>query len=142
MRFLHMLHDKIFPGETQHTYLLIPPWTKVHLGEPMSFIKVTYRNMGEGSLIGAEMTQRQLHGQTHSSMGDSSQSWEPGAHCTACRQLSRSKSVLSGFFGWSKPLPGSLFLFLPGSWCGLRVFFADKFTFTSAFYCLLWQGGA
>ena len=27
-------------------------------------------------------------------MGDSSQTWEPGAHCTACRQLNRLESVL------------------------------------------------
>lgn len=37
--------------------------TKVLLGEPMGFIGVTYRNMGEGLLTGAEMTQRQLHHQ-------------------------------------------------------------------------------
>ena len=37
--------------------------TKVQLGEPMSFIGVTYRNMGEGSCTGAEMTQRQLYHQ-------------------------------------------------------------------------------
>ena len=29
--------------------------TKVQLGEPVSFIGVTYRNMGEGLLMGAEM---------------------------------------------------------------------------------------
>ena len=35
--------------------------TQVQLGEPVSFIEVTYRNMGEELLIGSEMTQRQLH---------------------------------------------------------------------------------
>lgn len=38
--------------------------TKVQLGEPMSFIGVTHRNMGEGLLIGAEMTQRCLQPQS------------------------------------------------------------------------------
>ena len=32
---------------------------KVQLGEPMSYIGVSYRNMGEGLLTGTEMTQRQ-----------------------------------------------------------------------------------
>ena len=36
---------------------------------------------------GAEMTWRQLH--PKASMGDGSQSWEPGMHCTACRQCDR-----------------------------------------------------
>ena len=43
----------------------------------------------------------------HPSMGDSSQSWEPGAHCTACRQLNRLESVLSRCLSWSKLLPDS-----------------------------------
>lgn len=34
---------------------------KVQLGEPISFIGVTYKNMGEGFLTGAEVIQRQLH---------------------------------------------------------------------------------
>ena len=37
--------------------------TKDQLGEPMSFIGITYRNIIEGLLTGAEMTQRQLHHQ-------------------------------------------------------------------------------
>ena len=32
--------------------------TKVLFGELISFIGITYRNMGEGLLTGAEMTQR------------------------------------------------------------------------------------
>ena len=64
---------KTFPGEKQYICLLTSEWnpttdqstdtTKVQLGEPMSFIGVTYRNMGEELLIGTEMTQRQLHHQ-------------------------------------------------------------------------------
>jgi hypothetical protein len=38
--------------------------TKVQLREPMSFIEVTYRNMGEGLLTGAEITQRKMHHQS------------------------------------------------------------------------------
>ena len=35
--------------------------TKVQLGEPKSLIGVTCKGGGEGLLMGAEMTQRQLH---------------------------------------------------------------------------------
>lgn len=55
----------------QHTHLLTPDKepmtdqstnaTQVQLGEPRSFTGFTYRNMGEASLTGAEMTQIQLH---------------------------------------------------------------------------------
>lgn len=31
--------------------------TKVQFGEPISFIGITYRNVGEGLLTGAEITQ-------------------------------------------------------------------------------------
>ena len=51
--------------------------TEVLHGEPISFIGVTYRNMGEGLITGAEMTQRQLYHQSPHSVGDSSKSWEP-----------------------------------------------------------------
>ena len=50
--------------------------TKVQLGEPMSFIGVTYRNMGEGLLTGAEMTQGQLYHQSPPHYGP--QKREPG----------------------------------------------------------------
>jgi hypothetical protein len=33
--------------------------TKIQLGESMNFIDVTYRNMSQGLLTGAEITQRQ-----------------------------------------------------------------------------------
>jgi hypothetical protein len=35
--------------------------TEVQFDEPMSFIGITYRGVGEGLLIGAEISQRQLH---------------------------------------------------------------------------------
>lgn len=55
-----LLFEKTFPEETQHTCLLTPEReptirtepTKAWLGEPMSFIGVIYRNMGERLLWG------------------------------------------------------------------------------------------
>ena len=38
--------------------------TKVQLGKPMSFIGIIYRNMGEGLLKEAEMSQRQVRHQS------------------------------------------------------------------------------
>lgn len=37
--------------------------TKVQFGEPVSFVGVTYKNMGESLLLGGEITQRQLNHQ-------------------------------------------------------------------------------
>lgn len=61
--------------------------TKVHFAEPMRFIGVTYKNMDEGLFTEAHMTQRQFIPKAHPNMDDSTQSWGPGAHCTACSQL-------------------------------------------------------
>jgi hypothetical protein len=44
---------------------------RIQLGEPMNFIGVTYRSMGEGSLTGADMTQDSCVIKAHPSMGDS-----------------------------------------------------------------------
>ena len=62
-------------------------------------------------------------------MDDSSQSWEPGAYCTACRQLNRLESILSKWL-WSKCLPGSPFF---AALLFLRVFFAAQLPALSAF---------
>jgi hypothetical protein len=48
----------------------------------------------------------------HINTCDSSQSWEPGAHCTVCWHLSRLESFPSRCLTWSKPLPHSW----PGYW--------------------------
>ena len=70
--------------------------TKVQFSGLKILIEVAYRNVGEGLLTGEELTQRHLHHtKARPSMSDSSQSWEPGAHCTACRQPSRLKGVLT-----------------------------------------------
>ena len=49
---------------------------KVQLAEPVSFIGITYRSMGEGLLTRAEMTQRQLHHQGPSSWVTAHKNWE------------------------------------------------------------------
>ena len=49
IKFVSLLHKEPRTDQSAHT-------TKVLLGEPISFIGVTYRNMGEGLLTGAEMT--------------------------------------------------------------------------------------
>ena len=62
--------------------------------------------MGEGLLKEAEM----IHCITkvHPSTSDSSQSWEPGVHCTACRQLHRLDKILSRWcLSWSDSLSSS-----------------------------------
>jgi hypothetical protein len=38
--------------------------SEVHLDEPIRFIGVIFRNVGEGLLTGAEMTKRQLNHQS------------------------------------------------------------------------------
>ena len=58
---------KRLPREMQCSYLFTPDreimnvqitdTTEVQLGEPVSFIGMSYRNMGEGLLTGVERTQ-------------------------------------------------------------------------------------
>ena len=69
-----MLSDKIFPGEMQQTCRLTADrelttapstdTTKVQFGELMHPIEITYRDMGDRLLRGAEVTQRQLNHQS------------------------------------------------------------------------------
>ena len=115
---LDLLYDKTFPREMQHTRLPTPnrepttdqntDITKVKLGEPRRFLL--------GLLIGiwvrASLQEQKwltdsCISKAHSGRGDSSQSWEPGAHCTACRQLNKLKSVPSKWLNWSKSLSSS-----------------------------------
>lgn len=88
------LSDKAFPGETSPCAPDREPQTgqsanttKVQFAEPRVLLGLLtsvwirdYRDASSKVLPG---------------MGDSSQSWEPKAYCTACRQLNRQKSVLS-----------------------------------------------
>lgn len=60
---------------------------KVQLGEQMGFIGVTYRSrIDSESAASSKPTPAQV---------TFCKSWEPGAHCTACRLLNRFHSVLS-----------------------------------------------
>ena len=60
--FHNITHTSTHPARELTTYQSTNT-TEVQLGVPVSFIGVTYRNMGEELLIGTEMTQRQLHHQ-------------------------------------------------------------------------------
>lgn len=107
---------KCFPGEIKNTHLLTPrrelkidqstDTTKAQLGEPMCFLGVTCRNM-DGCLHEHECLKDSCITQARPSMGDGSLPWEPGADCTAYRQLHRLGSALSRCLGWSKALSGS-----------------------------------
>lgn len=59
--------------------------TKVQLGEPMSFIRVTYGNVDEGLLRGTKITQTAALSKLTPAHVTTHKSWEPGAYCTACR---------------------------------------------------------
>lgn len=102
--------------------------TQVLLGEPMSFIGVTYSNLVEVFLTGAEMTQRKLHHQGPAQHGDSSQKLETWRNCTACRCLNRLENILSRCLSWSK--------LLQDSWSEVGSF--ESFLCSSA--CFHWQG--
>ena len=71
------------------------------------------------------------------SMSDSSQTWEPGAPCTAWRQVMKLEGALSGCLSWCKRLVGSShgsassrhlvwYQSLPCSLARLRVFFVAQ----------------
>ena len=66
--------------------------TNMQLCEPMSFIGVTYRNVGEELITGTEILK-----EAHPSMGDNqlTKAEKPEEPCTGCRQLNRLESVLS-----------------------------------------------
>ena len=69
-----LLCDRTSPGEMQNPHMSIPDGdpttgrsvniTTLQLDEPLEFVGVAYRNMGEGLPMGAEMIQRQLHHQS------------------------------------------------------------------------------
>lgn len=102
-------------GNTQQTRVKIPPKSK-HWWT-MRFYWGTYRTMSERFLSGvsslSNLLNKQPHHQGTHHHRDSSQSWEPEAHC---RELNRLESVLPTCLSWSKPLPGS--------WYSIRVSFA------------------
>lgn len=71
--------------------------TKVHFSEPMSFIGVTFRTMGEVLLLETENTQRQLLYQGLPSVGDSSQAGTVG----------HTAQPVGGSAGWRRFFPGA-----------------------------------
>lgn len=93
---------------TQHTHLFIPDrktttdkstnTTAVQFGDPKSFIGVAY--LGEGSHYSTNDCKTTTSPEPKCVCR--SQSWEPGAHCTASGQLNMLKSVLSTCLSWSK----------------------------------------
>lgn len=86
-------------GKQQLVKERIPP--KINLANQWAlFISnqgVTHRSMGKELSTGTEMTLRGItkaplqHGQQSTKAG------KPGAHCTACKQINRLDSVLSGW---------------------------------------------
>lgn len=75
-----LLCDRTFPGEMEHPHMSTPggdpttdrsvnTTTTLQLDEPLEFVGVAYRNMGEGLCIGAEMIQRQMNHQSPSQCG-------------------------------------------------------------------------
>lgn len=69
-----MLHTGILTPdrEPQYEYTLNMDTTKIQLGEPVRFIGVTYRNMGERLHVETKMTQICITN-IHPRMGDNSQ---------------------------------------------------------------------
>lgn len=56
--------------------------------EPMSFIEVTYKNMGVRLPSGVEMTQRELHPiKVHPNLDEAHKNWGPIVYCTAYSKL-------------------------------------------------------
>ena len=56
--------------------------------EPMSFIEVTYKNMGEGLPLRVEMTQRELHlPKVDSNLYEAHKNWGLIMYCTGYSKL-------------------------------------------------------
>lgn len=70
---------------------------KIQLGEVVSFITVTYRNMGEKLLKGLEITQIQLPHQSPS---------HHGCHLTKARNLEHTVQSAGSREGWRVSCPG------------------------------------
>lgn len=126
----YLLGNKIFPEAMKHTSPLTLDrvthsrskcgYTKVQLCEPMDFmVSGTFRNSHDSTRASPKPTPAWAH-----------KSWEPGAHCTACRQPNRLETGLFRYLSWSKFL-------LRGSSC-LRIFcVAFLLFFLAAGLCFL-----
>lgn len=108
--------DKSYSGEIKLSHLLTPnkklatsqctDATEVQLCEPLNFIGVTYRNVGEGLLTGTETIQNSWSTNAYSRMCDNSQNMgnlQP-LH-TVFRQLNRILKLIRSFCSlfWKDP---------------------------------------
>lgn len=147
--YLCVCCDKTFLGQdSTHIGVYRKPTTKPKYGYHqsstwwiMSFIGVTYRNMGEGSCTGAEMTQRQLYHQgppQHEWQLTNLETWSTLHSLQAAQQV--------GECPFRVTLPGSSAGFCFFRAAGLvAVFPASRFPFIwdglwliDWSYCLLW----
>ena len=80
--------------------------TKVQLDEPMSFIGVTYGNMGE-RLEKQKWLKDSCITKVHPSRGDSSQSWKPGVRAQPAGNPTSWRMSFSGCLNWSEPFRSS-----------------------------------
>jgi hypothetical protein len=81
--------------------------TKVRHGKPVSFIGVTFSNMGEGLLPGTEMTQKITASSRPTLEWLTAYGGKLGNRSTLY-SLQAAQQVLFTFFNLSKPLSGSL----------------------------------
>lgn len=117
-----VLCDKAFSGEMQHTWLLIPVRELMtdenagttNLVDQWVLLELLIGIWMRGYLEEWKLPKGRCNTKGYPSTGNSLQSWEPGASCTACRHLNRLESVLPRWLSWSKSLPDS--------WSGLKIF--------------------
>lgn len=115
------LNNKTFLGETQHPHLLTPDrkpttdqstnTTKDQLGEPKSFIGVSYRNMGEGVTYRSRSDSKDgCITKAYANTSDSSQklgAWDTLHSVQAAQQVRVSFPRDSVGLNLSKPFTGS-----------------------------------
>lgn len=66
---------------------------KVHIGEPVNFIEVLYRNVGKSDLQAQKCLKDSCTTKAHCIMMTAHQSWEAGAHCTDSRHSNRLENI-------------------------------------------------
>ena len=81
--------------------------TKVQHSDPVSLTGVTCKSMCEGKDRSRNDSKTAAGSRPTPAWVTAHESWDPGAHCTACRQLSRAESVPSTWLRWSNPLLSS-----------------------------------
>lgn len=66
---------------------------KVHIGKPVNFIEVLYRNVGKSDLQAQKCLKDSCTTKAHCIMMTAHQSWEAGAHCTDSRHSNRLENI-------------------------------------------------